>query len=66
MYFPFDDKCSATGEGQRGLCEANNNHPVLGDKGMWAVLFCFFMNSVYPLNYLFFPVKKCFGKHHCN
>lgn len=27
--FSFDDECSATGEGQRGLCEANNNHPVL-------------------------------------
>lgn len=39
--FPFDDKCSATGEGQRGLCGANNNHCLGRPKACAVVLFCF-------------------------
>lgn len=58
MCFPFDDKCSTTGEGQRGLCEANNNHPVLGDQRH--VHFLFSHEQCLSLKILFFSFcKKC-------
>lgn len=53
---PFDDKCSATGEGQRGLCEANNNHPVLGDQRH--VRFLFSHEQCLSLKILFFSFCK--------
>lgn len=60
VHFPLDDKCSATGEGQGGSCEANNNSPVLGDQRHVGFLFCFvfhFHEQCSSLKKIFFLQK---------